>query len=134
MHGGPKGWLGLGLAARSGGDAARSAVTTRISHARRHGGMLGGGPVAAGRQQGAAGELMGATGRASGQAIGGGTHSSGGAMERRWRMLRAAAFISGEGAPVAGDDGGTTLWCWCRRGKVRAASTGDNGGGWGVSP
>jgi hypothetical protein len=45
-------------------------------------------------------------------------------------MLWAAAFISGEGAPVAGGDGGTTLQCRRRRGKVKAASNGDNGGGW----
>jgi hypothetical protein len=45
-------------------------------------------------------------------------------------MHRAAAFISGERTPVAGGDGGTTLQCRCGRGKVRVASTGDNGGGW----
>jgi hypothetical protein len=32
---------------------------------------------------------------------------------------------------VADGDGGTTLQCRCRRGNVRAASIGDNGGGWG---
>jgi hypothetical protein len=31
---------------------------------------------------------------------------------------------------VAGGDGGMTLKCRCGRGKVRAASNGDNDGGW----
>jgi hypothetical protein len=93
----PKGWLGLGLVARSGG--------------------------------GAAGELAGATWRARGMAVWGGAHPSGGAAWRRWRMLRAMAFIGGEGAMVAGGDGGTTL-LWRRgREKVREASNGDNSGG-----
>jgi hypothetical protein len=86
--------------------------------------------VVAGQRQGAAGELARATGRASGKAVGGGAHPSGGATKRRWRMLRASAFIGGEGAPVADGDGGMTLQCRCRRGKVRASSNGDNGGGW----
>jgi hypothetical protein len=115
MRGRPKGWLGLGLAARSGG-------------------ALAGGPVAAGRRQGAAGEITGATGRALGKAVEGGAHPSGGTMERRWSMLRAVAFVGGDGASVAGGDGGTTLQCQCGRGKVRATSNGDNGGGWEVSP
>jgi hypothetical protein len=45
-------------------------------------------------------------------------------------MLLVVAFISGEGAPVAGGDGGMALECQCGRRKVRAASNGDNGGGW----
>jgi hypothetical protein len=45
-------------------------------------------------------------------------------------MLRAAAFIGGEGALVAGGNGGTTLQCRHGRGKVRATSNWDNGGGW----
>jgi hypothetical protein len=90
--------------------------------------------VAVGRRQGDVGELVGATGRAPGKAAGGGAHPSGGAAWRRWRMLWAVTFINREGAPVADGDGGTTLQCRCGRGKVRAASNGDNGGGWGVSP
>jgi hypothetical protein len=43
-------------------------------------------------------------------------------------MLREAAFDGGEAAPVA--DGGMTLQCRCRRGMVRVASNGENGGGW----
>jgi hypothetical protein len=31
---------------------------------------------------------------------------------------------------MASGDGGSALQCWCGRGKVRAASVGDNGGGW----
>jgi hypothetical protein len=43
MRGRPKGWLGLGLAARSNGEAARSAVTASSSCARRHSDALVGG-------------------------------------------------------------------------------------------
>jgi hypothetical protein len=46
-------------------------------------------------------------------------------------MLRAATFIGGEGSPVAGGNGGMTLQCQCGGGKVRGASTRDNGGRWG---
>jgi hypothetical protein len=88
---------------------------------------------AAGQWQGAAGELTGAIGRAPGKAVGGGAHPSGGVTERRWRMLRAAAFIGGEGAPVASGDGGMALQCRHGGGEVRAASNWDNGGGWEVS-
>jgi hypothetical protein len=73
---------------------------------------------------------VGATGRAQGKAVGGGAHPNDGAARRRWRSLGTAAFIGRERAPVADDDGGTTLQCWCGRGKVRVASIGDNGGGW----
>jgi hypothetical protein len=86
--------------------------------------------VLAGWLQGAAGELAGATGRASSKAVGGGAHQNGGAAWRRWRSLGTTTFISGERAPMAGGDGGTALQCWCGRGKVRATSIGDNGGGW----
>jgi hypothetical protein len=112
---------------------ARGTVTTRSSRTRRLGGALNCGSVAAGRRQGATGELMGATGRAPGKAIGGGAHLSGGVMERWWRMLWAAAFIGGEGAPVVNSDGGTTLQSRRGTGEVRPASNGDNGGGWEVS-
>jgi hypothetical protein len=57
-------------------------------------------------------------------------HLNRGAAWRRWRSLGTMAFIGGERAPMAGGDGGTALQCRCRRGKVRAASIGDNGGGW----
>jgi hypothetical protein len=63
----------------------------------------------AGLRQGAAGELMGATGRALGKAVGGGAHPNGGAAWRRWRSLGTAAFIGGERALVAGGDGGVAL-------------------------
>jgi hypothetical protein len=46
------------------------------------------------------------------------------------RSLGTAAFVGGERALVSSDDGGAALQCQCRRGKVRAASIGDNGGGW----
>jgi hypothetical protein len=36
----------------------------------------------------------------------------------------------GERAPVAGGDGGMALQHRCGRGKVRAISIGDSGGGW----
>jgi hypothetical protein len=42
-------------------------------------------PRATARWQGAAGELMGATGRAPGKAVKGGAHPSGGATWRQWR-------------------------------------------------
>jgi hypothetical protein len=64
MHGRPKGWLGLGLAARSGGE------TTRITVRDARDGTLVGLLVVAGQRQGAAGELAGATGRASSKAVG----------------------------------------------------------------
>jgi hypothetical protein len=122
MHGRPKGWLGLGLAARSGGE------TTRITVRGAHDGTLAGLLVVAGQWQDAAGELVGATRRASSKAVGGGAHPSGGTTCRLWRMLRVAVFVGGEGVLVAGGDGGTGLQCRCRKRKVRAASNGDNGG------
>jgi hypothetical protein len=91
------------------GEAAHSAGMERVRQERsRRGGVLTGGS-AAGQRQGATGELAGATWRASGKAVGGGAHPSGDMAWRRWRMLRAVAFVGGEGALVAGDDGGTTL-------------------------
>jgi hypothetical protein len=111
MLGRPKGWLGLGLAARFGGALADDSVV-------------------AGRWQGAVGELTGGTRRALGKAVGSGAHPNDGAAQRWGRSLETAVFVGGERAPVAGGDGGTTLQCWCRRGKVRAASIGDNSGGW----
>jgi hypothetical protein len=102
----PKGWLGLGLAARSS----------------RENGVLASGSVAAGRWQGAAGELTGATSMAPGKALGGGAHPSSGVMERRRRMLGAATFISGEVASVMDDVNGVSLQCWGRREKVRGES------------
>jgi streptogramin lyase len=71
--------------------------------------MLADGSMVAGQWHGAVGELAGATGRASGKAIGSGAHPSSDATERRWRMLWAATFISGEGASVAGGDGDMTM-------------------------
>jgi hypothetical protein len=86
---------------------ARWARSPRAARARD--GALACGLVVAGRWQGAADELMGAIGRAPSKAVRGGAHPSGGAASRRWRMLQATAFISGEGAPVASGDGGLTL-------------------------
>jgi hypothetical protein len=94
-----KGWLVLGLAAWSGGETAHGAVRDACKTARWR----------AHRWQGAAGELTGATGRAPDKAVWGGAHPSGGTAWSRWRMLQAAAFIGGDGAPVAGGDGGTAL-------------------------
>jgi hypothetical protein len=130
----PKGWLGLSLAAQSGREAARGAETTRVCRARSQRGnhaQLTRVTVqcCARWRQAATGELTGATGMALGNAVGGGAQPSGGAAWRRWRMLRAVAFIGGEGASVAGGDGGRTLQCGCGRGKVSATSNGDNGGG-----
>jgi hypothetical protein len=122
MHDRTKGWLGLSLAARSDRETARGAV--------RRGDALAGSSVVADQRQGATIELAGASGRAPSKAVGGGAHPSGGATWRWWRMLRAAAFVGGEGAPVAGSGGGMTLQCRCGRRKVRAASNGDNSGGW----
>jgi hypothetical protein len=86
--------------------------------------------VVASQRQGAVGELAGATGWPSGKAVGGGAHLNGGAAWRWWRSLRTTTFIGGEIAPVADGNEGVTLQCRCRRGKVRATSIGDNGGGW----
>jgi hypothetical protein len=132
MRGRLKGWLGLG------GETARGVETTCMRRARSRRGnrvqlacdVAVACSSVAGRQQGAAGELTGATGRAPGKAVEGGAHSSGGAALRQWRMLRAVAFVDGEGASMADSDGGTTLQCRCGRGMVRAASNGDNSGRW----
>jgi hypothetical protein len=91
------------------GPAEEAAHGAGTGCARRRGGALTGGSVVAGRRQGATRELTGAIGRASGKAVGGGAHTNGGALWRRWKSLGTAAFISGESAPVAGGDGGTTL-------------------------
>jgi hypothetical protein len=66
MRGRPKGWLGLGLAAQSGGEMARGAVRG----ARRCSGVLADGLVVSGRRQGVAGEITGVTRRASGKVVG----------------------------------------------------------------
>jgi hypothetical protein len=86
--------------------------------------------VVASQRQGVVGELAGATGWPSGKAIGGEAHLNGGAAWRWWRSLRTTMFIGGERAPVAGGNEGVALQCRCGRGKVRAASIGDNSGGW----
>jgi hypothetical protein len=116
MRGRAKGWLGLGLEARSGGEAARGVA--RGAHVAR----VHGGSVAAGRWQGVTGELTGATGRAPSKVVGGGAHPSGDAAWRRWRMLRAATFNGGEAAPVMDDVDGVALQCQGRREKVRGES------------
>jgi hypothetical protein len=142
MHDQLTSWLGLSLAARSSrgsgprrenGERTLVALTVRSprnTHARWRGGALTGGSVVAGQWHGAAGEVAGATGRAPGKAVRGGAHPNGSAVWRRWRSLGAVAFIGEGRAPVAGGDGGMTLQCRCRRGKVRATSIGDNSGGW----
>jgi hypothetical protein len=78
--------------------------------------------VAASRRQGAAGELAGATGRASAKGVGGGAQPSCGAAWRRWRMLRAVAFNGDEAALVMDDIDGVALQCRGRREKVRVES------------
>jgi hypothetical protein len=109
-----KGWVGLGLATRSGGDVTHDAESVRVQRSRsRRGHRTQLAHVmtwwCTGWRQGAAGELTGATGRAPDKGIRCGAHPSGGVAERRWRMLRATTFVGGEGGPVAGGDGGTTL-------------------------
>jgi hypothetical protein len=78
---------------------------------------LTGGSVVAGRQQGAIGELVGATGRASGKAVGVGAHPNSGAAWRRWRSLGTTTFVSGERAPVASGDGGVTCSVGAEEGR-----------------
>jgi hypothetical protein len=85
-------------------EMARDAATGRAR-------TLVGGSVVAGRWQGAAGELTGATGRSSGEVLGGRAHPNDGAAWRRWRSLGTALFVGGERAPMAGGDGGTALQC-----------------------
>jgi hypothetical protein len=116
------------------GPAEEVARGTGTGRARQRGGALTGSSMVAGRRQGTTGELTGAIGRASGKAVGGGAHPNGGALWRRWRSLVTEAFISGERAPVAGGDGGTSLQCRCGRGKVRAASIGTTVADGRVSP
>jgi hypothetical protein len=99
-----KGWLGLGLAARSDGEAAHGAEQgVRRERSRRgHRAQLvcvttrWHPQCAAGRWHDAAGELVGATGRAPGKAVGGGAHPSGDAAWRRLRMLQPVAFNGSE--------------------------------------
>jgi hypothetical protein len=81
-------------------------------------------------RQGVPREHQWGLGVASGKAFGGGAHPNGGAAWRRWRSLETAAFVGRERALVAGGDGGATVQCQCKKGKVRAFSIGDNGGGW----
>jgi hypothetical protein len=71
---------------------------------------------------GAADELVGATGRAPGKAVGGGAHPSAGAAWRRWRMLWAVAFNGDEATPMMDDVDGVALQCWGRRENVRGES------------
>jgi hypothetical protein len=63
-----------------------------------------------------------AGGGAPGNVVGGGAHPSGNTAWRRWRMLRAVAFNSGEVAPVMDDIDGVALQCRGRREKVRGES------------
>jgi hypothetical protein len=65
---------------------------------------------------------VGAIGRVPGKAVRGGAHPSGGAVWRRWRMLRAAVFNGGEAAPMTDDIDGVALQCQGRREKVRGES------------
>jgi hypothetical protein len=106
---------------------AHGAVTACNSRVRQHGGTLTGGWTVARCCQSA---CRGGTGRAPGKVVGGAAHPNGSAARKQWRSLRTMTFIGGERAPVASGDGGTGLQCRCGRGKVRAASIGENGGGW----
>jgi hypothetical protein len=83
---------------RPGGMVQRRNGSRRGHCVRRRGGVLTGSSVVAGRWQSVAGELAGATGRASGKAVGGGAHPSGGAA-----------------APVTDDVDGVALQCQGRR-------------------
>jgi hypothetical protein len=86
MHGRPQGWLELSLAARSNCGAAHVPVrlraggvfTARSRRMVRRGGVLIDGPVVASRQKGLAGDLVGTTGRASGNECGGRLTEGGG--------------------------------------------------------
>jgi hypothetical protein len=114
----------------AGTGRARGTVTARSSRTQQRGGVLTSDLLVAGWRHGAANELARVTGRAPGKAVGGGADPNGGAVWRQWRSLGTAAFIGGVRALVANGDGGAALQCRCERGKVWAASIGDNGGGW----
>jgi hypothetical protein len=53
------------------------------------------------RRQGVAGDLEGVTGKVSGKEERTEAHRNGGSTMRRCQRRRAAAFIGGEGSPVA---------------------------------
>jgi hypothetical protein len=103
-------------------ERASGADTARSSRVQRCIGALTGSSVAAGRWQGAAGELARDIGRVPSKAVRGGAHPSGAATERWWRMLRAAAFTGGEVAPVMDDVNNVPLQCRGKREKVRGES------------
>jgi hypothetical protein len=67
------------------------------------------------RWQGVAGDLEGVAGKVPGKEERAGAHRNGGSTVRQRKRRRAAAFISGEGAPVGGDGGCGVLQH--RRGK-----------------
>jgi hypothetical protein len=96
---------------------ARGTVTAQSSCARRCGGALVSCSVVVGRQQGAAGELTGATGRAPGKVGAGGAHRGHRSMVRWRKLLRAVVFTSGREAPVIG--GGRLGLLQYRRKKAR---------------
>jgi hypothetical protein len=66
----------------------------------RRGGVLAGGSAVARRWQGVAGDLEGVTGKVPGKEERTEAHRNGGSIVRRCQRRRAAAFVSGEGAPV----------------------------------
>jgi hypothetical protein len=113
---------GWGSAWRPGPAAERSAcprgyvraghaggvVTTCNPHMGRCGGALADGLVVASRRQGVAGELMGTTGRASGNESGGGAHR-GRRSTVRWRGWLGMAAFRWRAAPTIADECGEVL-------------------------
>jgi hypothetical protein len=103
-------------AQRGNRPAARAgAVTTCRPCVGRHGGLLAGGSAVARRRQGVAGDLEGVMRKAPDEEERAGAHRNGGLTVRRRKWRRAAAFVSGEDAPVDGDGGCGVLQH--RRGK-----------------
>jgi hypothetical protein len=81
----------------------------RAPRAGQHGGALTGGSAVASRWQGVAGDLEGGTGEVSGKEERVGVHRNGVPTVRRPKRRRAAAFNSGEVAPVVVDGRGEVL-------------------------
>jgi hypothetical protein len=119
-----KGWLGLGLAARSSRGAALVPTQLRAlvawsPRAGRCGGTLAEGPVVAIRWQGVTDELVGTTGTAPGNESGGGARRGRRSTARRrgrlgtvafqWRVALAIIDECGEVLQLEGDNGGEEM-------------------------
>jgi hypothetical protein len=118
MRGHPKRRLGHGLAAQPSGAtglrgllqrARAGVVTTCRPRVGRRGGVLAGGSAVARRRQGVARDLEGVTGKVPGKEERAGAHRNGWSTVRRCKRRRAAAFISGDGAPVVAGGGDEAL-------------------------